>query len=380
VGDNELNLINNLANQVVENAVANGLMQHPDIPQDSRSINSGSTTFFRAQGVPVTLELPLPSNGDVSRTTNLPQLTGIEFDSDFLIRQMADRIGLHPGLGPRPSADMLIRELTERASFLQAMLPMKTPLEAHEWNSFPQSWFVPGNWFFNVNNPKWGNNAEASSSTGVRVPRLQLLGPVHFELHPSSSGTDFHNTHQVIEDNEEANLGTNQQLQLSTDEHLASLGQALQVDPQHNAAKTSQPTSEIGASRLNNEPLIESITRQKDSVGANSSWDLPLDSAPSMSTPSPQHHKRKPRAKTPVVEDEVRMSARLRRNSDAIHIQLENEPRRRKGAARKTVRFSKVEELKSAIITRKIEHHDTEDWEIKDITAPLLVELGTGFC
>jgi hypothetical protein len=158
------------------------------------------------------------------------------------------------------------------------------------------------------------------------------------------------------------------------------LGHAFQVNPQHNAAKTSQPTSEIGASRLNNEPLIESITRQKDLVDANSSWDLPLDSAPSMSTPSPQHHKRKPRAKTPVVEDEVRMSARLRRNSDAIHIQWENEPRRRKGAARKTVRYSKVEELKSAIITRKIEHHDTEDWEIKDSAAPLLVELGTGFC
>jgi hypothetical protein len=70
----------------------------------------------------------------------------------------------------------------------------------------------------------------------------------------------------------------------------------------------------------------------------------------------------------------------LRRNSDAIHIQLENEPRRRKGAARKTVIYSEVEELKSAIITRKIEHHDTKDWEIEDIAAPLLMELVTGFC
>jgi anti-sigma28 factor (negative regulator of flagellin synthesis) len=122
------------------------------------------------------------------------------------------------------------------------------------------------------------------------------------------------------------------------------------------------------------------MTVQEDSVGANNSWDLPLDSTPPMSTPSPQHHRRKARVKTPVVEDEVRRNAKLRRDSDAIHIQLENEPRRRKGAARKTVRYSKVEELKSAIITRKIEHHDAEDWEIEDITAPLLVELGTGFC
>jgi hypothetical protein len=66
VGDNELNLVKNLANQVVVNAIENGLMQHPEIPQDSRSVSSEATTFFRAQGVPVTLELPLPPNGDVS--------------------------------------------------------------------------------------------------------------------------------------------------------------------------------------------------------------------------------------------------------------------------------------------------------------------------
>jgi hypothetical protein len=117
-----------------------------------------------------------------------------------------------------------------------------------------------------------------------------------------------------------------------------------------------------------------------DSADAISGLVLPLDTAPPISTPSPQHHKRKTRARTPVVEDEVRSSARLRRNADAVHIQLENEPRKRRGAARKTVRYSEVEELKAAIITRKIEHHDVEDWEIEDINAPLLVELGTGFC
>jgi hypothetical protein len=225
VGDNELNLVNNLANQVVVNAIENGLMQHPEIPQDSRSVSSEATAFFKAQGVPITLELPLPPNGDVLRTSTLPQLTGIEFDSDFLIRQMADRIGLHPGFGPSPSVDMLIRELAQRASSLQAMLPLKAPLKSHEWNSFPQSWFVPGNWFFNVNNPNWGNNAEASSSTGIRVPRLQLLDPVHLEFQPSSSGTgtDLHNTHQITEENEVVNPGTSQQLQHSPDKHLAQL-------------------------------------------------------------------------------------------------------------------------------------------------------------
>jgi hypothetical protein len=145
VGDNELNLVNNLANQVVVNAVENGLMQHPEMPQDSSSVSSEATAFFRAQGVPVTLELPLPPLGEVSRTAILPQLSGIEFESDFPIRQLANRFGLHPGFGPSPSVEMLIMELAQRASSLQAMLPLKAPLQAHEWNTFPQSWFVPGN-------------------------------------------------------------------------------------------------------------------------------------------------------------------------------------------------------------------------------------------
>jgi hypothetical protein len=46
VGDNELNLVNNLANQVVVNAVENGLMQHPEMSQDSSSVSSEATAFF----------------------------------------------------------------------------------------------------------------------------------------------------------------------------------------------------------------------------------------------------------------------------------------------------------------------------------------------
>jgi hypothetical protein len=209
VGDNELNLVNNLANQVVVNAVENGLMQHPEIPQDSSSVSSETTAFFRAQGVHVTLELPLPPNGEASRTANLPQLSGIEFDSDFPIRQLANRIGIHPGFAPSPSVEMFIKELAQRASSLQAMLPLKAPLQAHEWNTFPQSWCVPGNWFFNVNNPNWGNNAEASSSTGIRLPRLQLLGQAH------------------------------------PDEHLAPIEQALHADPQSISEIGYDPSSVV---------------------------------------------------------------------------------------------------------------------------------------
>jgi hypothetical protein len=150
------------------------------------------------------------------------------------------------------------------------MLPLKAPLKAHEWNSFPQSWFVPGNWFFNVINPNWGNNAEASSSIGIRVPRLQLLGPAHLELQPSSNGTgiDILNTHQITEENEVVNPGTSQQLQHSPDEHLAPTGEALQVDPQHNVGKTGQSTSETEDGLLSIVPLVEGMDEQNDSADA----------------------------------------------------------------------------------------------------------------
>jgi anti-sigma28 factor (negative regulator of flagellin synthesis) len=122
------------------------------------------------------------------------------------------------------------------------------------------------------------------------------------------------------------------------------------------------------------------MDKPNDSANVIGGSVLPLDSTPPISTPSPQHHKRKTKARMPIVDDKVRRSAKLRRNVDAIHIQLENEPRKKRGAARKTVRYSEVEELKAAIITRKIEHHDAEDCGIEDINATLLVELGTGFC
>jgi hypothetical protein len=272
-------------------------MQHPEIPQDSSSVSSEASAFFRAQGVPVTLELPLPPNGEASRPANLPQLSNLEFDSYFSIRQLANRIGLHPGFGPSPSVEMLIKDLAQRASSLLAMLPLKAPLQAHEWNSFPQSWFVPGNWFFNVNNPNWGNNAEASSPTGIILPGLQLLGQAH------------------------------------PDERLASIEQALHADP-HSISEIGDDPSTIVV------PLGEGMDRPNDSALAVSGLVLPLDSSPSICTPSPQHHKRKTKARMPIVEDEVRRSARIKRNADAIHIQLENEPRKKRGDARKTVKYS----------------------------------------
>jgi hypothetical protein len=45
-----VNLVNNLADAAVANAMANGLMQHPEVPQDSHYISNDVQAFFRAHG------------------------------------------------------------------------------------------------------------------------------------------------------------------------------------------------------------------------------------------------------------------------------------------------------------------------------------------
>jgi hypothetical protein len=47
-------------------------------------------------------------------------------------------------------------------------------LSSNSWNFVPASSAID-TWFLNVDNQNWGNNAEASSSTGVRKPRLEFI-------------------------------------------------------------------------------------------------------------------------------------------------------------------------------------------------------------
>jgi hypothetical protein len=93
----------------------------------------------------------------------------------------------------------------------------------------------------------------------------------------------------------------------------------------------------------------------------------------------PTAKKRRTRAKTPIVDDEVRRCSRFKRQEEQSHFQLDNEPRRKKGAAKKTVSISAVEDLRTAIVSRSLEE-DMEGIEIEPIQAPILVEFGTFYC
>jgi hypothetical protein len=88
--------------------------------------------------------------------------------------------------------------------------------------------------------------------------------------------------------------------------------------------------------------------------------------------------KRRGRHHTPIVDDEVRRSARLRNETLHDHIQLDGETRRRKGATKKYV-SSSVTDLKKAIVSSSLDE-DLTEFEVAPIQASTLADLGTSFC
>ena len=69
---------------------------------------------------------------------------------------------------------------------------MKNPTPVSNWNFIPDN-FIPDRWFLNVDNPRWGDNAHASTSSGYKRPRLEYMGDreespipfIHVEEHSS---------------------------------------------------------------------------------------------------------------------------------------------------------------------------------------------------
>jgi hypothetical protein len=69
----------------------------------------------------------------------------------------------------------------------------------------------------------------------------------------------------------------------------------------------------------------------------------------------------------------------LRKENLQLHNQLDNEPRKKPGEARKSVSFSTVEDLKTAIICRSLEN-DMEVESVDAIDSNVLQQLGISFC
>jgi len=80
---------------------------------------------------------------------------------------MAANLGLHMPFGPIPSVEMVLTELARKAQEAQLLLPMKNPVV----NPCPNSPELDS-WDLALDNPNWGNNAEASTSSRYKRPRL----------------------------------------------------------------------------------------------------------------------------------------------------------------------------------------------------------------
>lgn len=87
---------------------------------------------------------------------------------------MANRLGLHQVVGPVPSVEMLLQDMAHRAQLIHLSLPRRNPTLVRNW-SFAPAASDPHTWLLTMDDPSWGNNLEATSSTGQRRPRLQLI-------------------------------------------------------------------------------------------------------------------------------------------------------------------------------------------------------------
>jgi hypothetical protein len=201
-----------------------------------------------------------------------------------------------------------------------------------------------------MDNPSWGNNAEASSSTGARKPRLEFIRDTELDSSDSSYmelGSPPPESRDMVLYNQDFArkqiLINIHGMESSPADSLGDLVQDMDILPQ-------QTTDHSTAT-----PLV-----------------------PDTPTPAPSR-RRRGRAQTPIVDDEVRKSTRLKTGMVQEHIQLNNEPRRKKGDSKKSVSISSVADLKKAIVSRSLEETLDED-EVAPIPTPLLIELGHSFC
>lgn len=183
VDQNELNQVIAQANAVVEQAI----LQHPEAPQNSVPVNPEALDFYRAQGPPITRELPLVNDSSAI----VPYLNnGMDPESDHSVRCLAKQLGLHQVFGPTPSVQMLLHEILERAAIYHhdnyIPRPISTGLASFQglrqkWIALQQpvqekchGYLVDSDDEPFAIDPFWGNNLEASSST---APPVKLYLP-----------------------------------------------------------------------------------------------------------------------------------------------------------------------------------------------------------
>lgn len=189
-----------------------------------------------------------------------------------------------------------------------------------------------------MDNPSWGNNVEASTSTGYRRPRLELvrndsaMAPCPNLVAPPRSTI---NQVLVLYDQEFAVR------QILSNLHSTAVQHVSLVQSQVNTSMVTDVEGMALDDQMHPEPkaMMADYFEESETLGVIT----PIFAK-----------KRKTRGITPIV-DEVRRCSRFRKEEAQEHIQLNNEPRRKNGEAKKSLSISMVEDLRKVIVSRSLE-------------------------
>jgi hypothetical protein len=101
------------------------MLQLPNVSQSTETVSSDVMGFFRAQGLPIRLELPLIEDHQAF----VPYFNkNMDKESDYPIFQLAKTLRLHQVFGPMPSAQMLLQDILYAATMNQHDLYIQKPL------------------------------------------------------------------------------------------------------------------------------------------------------------------------------------------------------------------------------------------------------------
>jgi hypothetical protein len=120
VDQNELQQVQALADELVQQA----MLQLPNAGQTSEFVSSEALGFYRAQGTPIRLELPLVQN----HHEIVPYLNNMDRDSDYPIFQLARTLQLHQVFGLMPLAQMLLQDILQASMMNHHDLYFQRPL------------------------------------------------------------------------------------------------------------------------------------------------------------------------------------------------------------------------------------------------------------
>jgi hypothetical protein len=382
VAENEIQQMQLLADQLLQQAVLN----HNE-NQVSESVSSGILDYYRAQGQPIRFELPLIQ--DRQAIVSMTDETS-EVESDYPIYRMAAALNLHQCIGPMPSAEMILQDIVRVSmtssagqylprSVTQGLLQfpylhnLQSYITLQLGLGFPklpaniqrqirlgkQPLIVPNNPVYNNNMSYllWGNNIEASSSGGHKLYKSSDFVAAS-EASPEEIAQQQNDKKAIAaiasEMQREGLLNTSfsfPQMDLKDWELLKSVylpSPNRQSPPEailsasNNHALVPASVPDIPSSQVPESPehywpaSEEGVPKAADSSQETFHFVVPLQAIP----PAPKKRTSRKRP-TPVVDDEVKRSARLNRHEGYEHMELDEKNKPRKLFKEDTIKLQK---------------------------------------